>query len=57
MDRMTKLNMSARAFDRILRVARTIADLDGSEEIRRPHVAEAIGYRAMDRASWGATLP
>lgn len=52
-DRMTKLNMSARAFDRILRVARTIADLDGSDNVRVSHISEAIGYRSLDRASYG----
>lgn len=54
---INKFQMSARAYDRILRVARTIADLDGSPDINRSHISEAISYRTMDRSSWGATLP
>ena len=50
---MTRFQLSARAYDRILRVARTIADLEASDMITSTHLAEAIGYRNMDRASWG----
>jgi magnesium chelatase family protein len=49
---MDSLGLSARAHDRILRMARTIADLDGSADIRQGHVSEAIGYRTLDRRLW-----
>lgn len=52
-DTMTRLDMSARAYDRILKVARTIADLDRSPSVGAAHIREAVGYRSLDRGAWG----
>jgi magnesium chelatase family protein len=49
---VTKLGFSARGYDRILKVARTVADLDGAEDLEPKHLSEAVQYRTLDRNLW-----
>ena len=50
---MEQFHLSARAYDRIIKVARTIADLDEAKDIQNQHISESIQYRMLDRAAWG----